>query len=276
MKKLILILLILVAMIAPFFVLKNLKRPFLRSQGVKQTLASSMELKTFQDNLLKYLKLRKEELAKGEIDRILAIRRDDICALWARAEILRRAYKFKESENLLNQVLVEYPEHAPSLVSLAYIKYRYNKFQDAFRLLSQALKQPDLDRENLALAYLIMGSINAKRATRGGPFAKVIYGTRIRGFFEKAKNVAPDMAEVRLGLGSFYLLAPKIAGGDIDKAIKELQCAEKLTPDFASVNARLAQAYKQKGDLGKYNFYIKRARDLEPANEILKELENQS
>jgi len=273
MKKIILVLVILIAAIMPFFIFKNTTCPFKRSPAKKQTPVCNLDLKICQENLIRYLKLRKEGLAQAEIEKILAVQRDDACALWAKAEILRRDYRFKESEELLNQILEKCPGHASSLISLAYIKYHDNKFQDALRLLNRALKQPGLDRENVALAYLLMGSINSKRATQGGLISKIAYGTRIKGFFEKAKNIAPDMAEAHLGLGTFYLLAPKIAGGDIDKAIVELEYALRLTPDFATVNARLAQAYKEKGDLVKYNFYAGITKKLDPENEVLKELE---
>lgn len=271
MKKFTFILLILIAAIVPFVVFKNATRPVSRP---KESLTCSIELKSCQENILKYLKLRKDNLASREIEKILAIQRDDICALWGKAEILRRAYKFEDSERLLNQVLAKCPGHTSSLISLAYIKYHDNKFQDASKLLKQALRQPDLERENRALVYMLMGSINAKKSSQGGLLSKIAYGTRIRGFFEKAKVYAPDLSEVRLGLGSFYLLAPKITGGDLDRAIEELECAVQLTPDFATANARLAQVYKQKGDLKKCNFYIQRAKELDPENEVIKEVEN--
>jgi len=272
MKRIIFVLLIAVAAIVPFLIFKNITCPLSRP---KENLTYTIELKTCQENLLKYLKLRKDNLATKEVDKILKMQPDDLCALWGKAEIFRRAYKFEDSERLLNQVLAKYPGHTSSLISLAYIKYHDNKFQDTSRLLKQALKHPDLKRENRALVYMLMGSINAKKAAQGGLLRKVTYGTRIRGFFEKAKVCAPDLSEVRLGLGSFYLLAPKITGGDVDRAIEELECAVQLTPDFATANVRLAQAYKQKGNLERYNFYIQRTKELDPENEVLKEIERE-
>jgi len=273
MKRFLLILPILIAAILPFFIFKNINRnpKQFSIQGPPQV--CSINLKACRENMLRYLKLRKDKLAQKEIEKILSVHRDDTSAMWAEAEILRRSYKFRESEELLNRILASCPAHSPSLVCLAYIKYRYNKFQDALKLLSLATRSADLDKENLALAYLIMGSINAKKASQGGIFSKLAYGMRVRGFFEKAKDIAPDMSEAHLGLGSFYLLAPKIVGGDVDKAVEELECAVKLTPDFASANARLAQAYRQKGNSRKYDFYIKRAKELDPGNEIVKEIE---
>lgn len=270
MKKIILVLVISAVGVVSSLFFKNLTCTV---HQAKKNLTCSIDLKACRDNLLKYLKLRKEGLAELEIEKILSIQRDDVCALWAKAEILRRDYKFEESKELLKQVLWQCPGHASSLISLAYIEYYDNKFQDASRLLKEALRQPDLDRENQALIYMLMGSINAKKASRRGFLSKVAYGARIAGYFERAKNIAPDLSEARLGLGTFYLLAPKIAGGNIERAIEELECAVKLTPDFATVNARLAQAYKHKGDLKKYDYYLRKAKELDPDNETAKEIE---
>ncbi len=93
-------------------------------------------------------------------------------------------------------------------------------------------------------------------------------------FAKKAKEINPKLPEVYLGLGCYYLLAPKVAGGNIERAIEELQCALQIAPEFCTACARLAQAYKKKGDLDKYNSYFKRAKELDPGNEVVKELEN--
>ena len=119
---------------------------------------------------------------------------------------------------------------------------------------------------------MLMGSINARRSSKGGFFSKLSYGTQIRRYFQKAADLAPGLSEAHLGLGSFYLKAPGIAGGNIDKAILELEKAVELTPDFATANARLAQAYKKKGDLAKFQHYLQRARELDPDNEALAEI----
>lgn len=253
MKKYILVLLILIASVS-----QGLCEPcpFEKGQG-----------------LLKYLKIRKDKLALAESEKILAVKPDDATALWVKAEVLRRAYKFRESEEILNRVLSKNPAHAPSLISLSYIRYHDNKFSQALKILKQVLRQPGLGKEDKALAYVFIGSINAKRASSGGFLSKVSYGTRVKGFFEKARDIAPDLPEAHLGLGTFYLLAPRIAGGNLDKAVKELEYTVTLAPDFATANVRLAQAYKKKGDFEKYNFYLKRARELDPENEILKQIE---
>ncbi|MFH0913215.1 MAG: hypothetical protein V1884_02910, partial [Candidatus Omnitrophota bacterium] len=219
------------------------------------------------------LKVRKDKLAAKEIEKILAIDPGDLCALWGRAEVFRRVYKFKDAEKILKQILAKSSDHASSLISLAYIRYHDYKFSEALKILKGVLRQPGLDSENKAMAYMLIGSINARRSMLGGLFSKLAYGTQIKGYFEKAKALAPDLPEAYLGLGTFCLLAPRISGGDVDRAIEELEYAVKLAPDFATPQARLAQAYKIKGNIEKYNFYIKRARELDPENEVAREIE---
>ena len=244
-----------------------------KPQTQELSMPSGIQQKDCSPELLQHLQYRKDNLALLEADRVLSQDPDNLCAWWARAEVLRRKYAFKEAEAILTQILAKFPEHIPSLISLAYVRYHDGNFETAQGILKCVLQHQGLERGNKALVYMLMGSVNAKKASAGGLFSKIAYGTRIKGYFEKANTLAPDLTEVHLGLGSFYLLAPKIAGGNIDKAIQELEYAVKIAPDFATANARLAQAYKVKGNLEKYNFYLKRAKELDPENEALKETE---
>jgi tetratricopeptide (TPR) repeat protein len=274
MKKYILFLLVLICVIAAFFLFRTSPRPsFGRPWSAQKASGlANPALQACQDNLAKYLKSRQDELALAQINKIISIDPADLCALWARAELLRRGRRFKESEMLLKQLLDCSPDYACGLITLAYIRYYYNEFDEALNMLLRVLKQPNLSNENKALAFMLIGSVNAKRSSRGWTLPRIIYGLKVKGFFEKARALAPDLAEVHLGLGSFYLLAPAVVGGDINKAIEELRCAINLAPDFATANARLAQAYKRKGNTEKYNFYLRRAQELDPGNEVLIEM----
>lgn len=218
------------------------------------------------------LKNRKDKDALVIFEKILSEQPDNLDALWGKAEVLRRTRKYKESENILNAILKKNPNHISSLISLSYIRYKDDKLNEAQKLINQALKTGDLDKENKALAYMMLGTINSRRSVKGWFFSKIAYGTQIKGYFLKAKGLAPDLPEVHLGLGTFYLKAPAIAGGDLDKAFEELNLALKIASDFATACARLAQYYKKIGDLERYDFYIKKAQELDPQNEVLKEI----
>ncbi len=228
-----------------------------------------------EDNSLKgafiLLKNRKDKEALAIFQRVLTSQPDSLDALWGKAEVLRRDRDYRQSEELLNKILNLNPKHIPALISLSYIRYKDDKLKEALRLVNQVLKINSLDKENQALAYMMLGSINSRRSQKGWFLSKVAYGTHIKSYFLRAKELAPELPEVHLGLGTFYLLAPAIIGGNLDNALQELELTVDIAPEFATANARLAQAYKKKGLQDKYNFYINRVKNLDPKNEVLNE-----
>lgn len=218
------------------------------------------------------LKIRKDKDALVIFEQVLMGQPGNLDAFWGKAEVLRRARKYTEAGGILDKILKKNSQHASSLISLAYLRYKDNRLNEALKLVNRALKCSYSDKENQALAYMMLGTINSRRSQKGWFFSKLKYGTQIKCYFLRARGLSPDLPEVHLGLGTFYLLAPAIAGGNLNKAFEELNIALKIAPDFATVNARLAQAYKKKGDLHKFNSYILRVNELDPENEVLKEI----
>jgi len=225
------------------------------------------------DETIDLLRRRNDELALAQFEKILANDPDNADALWAKAEVLRRIREYEKAEAVIRQVLAKNPEHLASLNTLAYIKYKEDDIDGALALVNRVLSSPDCDNENRGLAYMMLGTINSKIASDSGLVRKLTYAGKIKGNLLKAKQLAPNLAEVRLALGTFYLLAPMIIGGNINKAIRELEAAIEIAPDFATANARLAQAYKIKRLRDKYLLYLNRAKALDPENEVVTELE---
>ncbi|MFH1355391.1 MAG: hypothetical protein ABIH19_04515 [Candidatus Omnitrophota bacterium] len=223
---------------------------------------------------LELLRVREDKLALVVFKQRLEQDPDDLVALWGKAEVLRRRRDFQESEEILNGILLRDNFSIPALISLSYIRYNDGKLEQAEDLLNQILKRGCHDKDNLALIYMMLGSINSKRSKRGWLISKIKYGTQIKSYFLKAQALAPDLPEVHLGLGTFYLLAPAFFGGNLEEAIKELELAEKIAPGFATVKARLAQAYRKHGQQEKYNYYLNQVKELDPENEVLEELGN--
>ena len=225
------------------------------------------------NSAIELLRVRKDDQALGIFERVLADEPGNLDALWGKAEVLRRSRSYKESEGILNEILKKNSGHAPSLISLSYIAYKDDKLPEAEQLITRVFVSDYADEDSQALAYMMLGAINSKRAAgKASFFNKIKYGMQIKCHFLRAEALAPDLPEVHLGLGTFYLLAPPVFGRDIDKAIKELELAVKIAPDFATANARLAQCYKKKGLQDKYAFHITRAKELDPDNELLKGL----
>ncbi|MCX5714213.1 MAG: hypothetical protein NT033_05275, partial [Candidatus Omnitrophica bacterium] len=62
---------------------------------------------------LKLLKNRKDNQAFQNSEQILIFEPDNIDALWIKAEVLRRQNNYKNSEELLQGILRDSPEHNP-------------------------------------------------------------------------------------------------------------------------------------------------------------------
>lgn len=264
MKRFVLIIITVLIITSAYFINKAVN-------SVCPAARNSLFKKTAEDKGLKLLAERKDSSALNIFEQILKAEPQNPDALWGKAEVLRRRHKLKESEQILNGILAKDPGHLSSLNSLAYIKYLDNKIDESERIVERILKHSRLDKENQALAFLLLGAIYSKRTQEGWLFSKIKYGTQIRHYFELARQTAPEMPETHLGIGTFYLKAPAIVGGDINKALKELELSVSMAPDFATANARLAQAYKKMGAMGKYNYYLNKAKTLDPLDEAVKE-----
>ena len=269
-KYLLMILGVIVIFASVFQVDGHFRIPELIAQEARLT-AHEKSKQTIDDAFM-LLKHRKDDDALFILKKILWREPENLDALWGKAEVLRRKCDYKEAQALLNKILRQNPNHQLSLISLAYIIYKEDKLDEALRLAKRVLLSHPPDKENQALAYIMLGAINTKRAAKGGFLCKIRYGIHIKGYFLKAEALAPQLPETHLAIGTFYLFAPALTGGYLDLALQELEQAVRIAPEFATANARLAAAFKNKGNLEKYNYYIKRARKLDPENEVLREL----
>ncbi|UCC94608.1 MAG: tetratricopeptide repeat protein [Candidatus Omnitrophota bacterium] len=219
---------------------------------------------------LVYLNNHKDAEAGEIFKKILSLNPRTIEAQWGLAEVLRRKKKMKESEAVLNKIIKANPRFSPAYISLAYLKYTQTKFTEAVRLALKVQKQgrDKVDLSNYTRAYLIYAGAKGMIASRGGPLSKLVNGTAVLPNLKKAEKLQPESVAVLFGLGSFYFLAPPIAGGNIDKALTYLAKAIKIDPLFADAYVRLAQIYKAKKDMQKYQEYIEKALKIDPNNEL--------
>ncbi len=218
---------------------------------------------------LSMLRKRNDLDALGIFEAALSENPLNIDALWGKAEILRRQRKYNESEQILNEVIKINPSHVSSLITLAYIRYHENKLSLAMELIKKAINSKGIDSENEAMAYVMLGTINARLASDNSLLNRLKYSTKIKPAFIKAIRLSPNLPEAHLALGTFYLLAPSMIGGNINKALVELQYSVKITPNFATANARLSQAFKKIGDEEKSKFYLEKAEALDPNAEVM-------
>ena len=146
-------------------------------------------------------------------------------------------------------------------------------FKEAIRLVTKVQKQGKnkVDLSNYARAYAIFAGAKGMIASNGGPLSKVVNGMQVLPTLKKAERLQPNSPAVLFGLGSFYFLAPRVAGGNVDKALEYLERAIAADPLFADAYVRLAQIYKNKGNEQKYELYIDKALEIDPDNELAKD-----
>ncbi len=237
----------------------------------KETVLSNPDLiDNFYSLALVYLNQHKDKEAGEIFDRILVVDPDVFEAEWGRAEVLRRMHRMKESQDILKRLIKEHPAFAPALITLAYIRYIEMNFEETVRLGKRVIKlgRDHVDDPNYALAYMIVGGAKGMLAHYGGPISKPVNGLAVGGYLKAGEKIQPNKAAVLFGLGNYFLLAPSIAGRDIDKAEKYFKKAIDAEPLFSDVYVRLAQVYQVRGDRAGYDRYIDQALLIDPGNEI--------
>jgi tetratricopeptide (TPR) repeat protein len=219
---------------------------------------------------LALLNLHKDSQAKAAFLEAARLDPGVYQARWGTAEVLRRQHDLKASESLLQAIIKDHPDFAPAYISLAYIRYIQGQYNDAVTLAQTviAMGRRNVDLSNYTRAYLILAGSKGMIAHYGGPFSKVVNGTAVFSTLKKAQKLQPDSPGVLFGLGAYYLLAPKLAGGDLVKAEGYLQGVLKADPLFTDAYVRLAQLYRAQGDLKLYNQYLEKALQIDPGNEL--------
>jgi tetratricopeptide (TPR) repeat protein len=225
---------------------------------------------------LVYLGMHKDSEAQGIFGKMKTLDPVSVEAAWGEAELLRRKHELEKSDLALQDIIDAQPDFVPAYISRAYVKYLRQDFNASVDLASAvlAMGREKVDKGNYMRAYLIVGGGKGMIAHYGGPLSKIINGRGILSTLKKAESLNPDDAEVLFGLGSYYLLAPALVGGDIDKGLDHLERAVKADPLRADGYVRLAQAYKMKGNKEKYQAYLKQALEIDPGSELALDIKN--
>ncbi|MDD5680999.1 MAG: TRAP transporter TatT component family protein [Candidatus Omnitrophica bacterium] len=243
-------------------------------QGLTQSLTAFKQMPASIENNyilgLAYLNQHRDKEAEAAFRRILENDPAVFEAKWGIAETLRRQHKINEAQGMLNEILIEQPEFYPAVISLAYVQYIQMDFQGSARLAKKVIEagRTKADLSNYTRAFCLYAGAKGMIAHYGGLFSKLINGTAVKSNLEKAEALQPNSAGVLFGLGSFYLLAPEFAGGDISKSEAYLRKSIKIDPNFADAYVRLAQLYKIKGNNTMFNKYLNKALEIDPENEL--------
>lgn len=225
---------------------------------------------------LAQLNLHHDREARESFEKIIASDQQSIPAKWGLAEALRRDHELTRAAQMLKEIVGSDPGFAPAYISLGYIQYTKRDFEQAVELASRVLKsgRENVDLSNYVRAYLLMAGSKGMIAHYGGPFSKLINGTAVYPMLKKAEALQPNAPGVLFGIGSFYLLAPRLVGGNLEEAQKYLLRAIDVDPQFSDAYVRLAQVYQIKGDNRTYEEYLSKALAIDPKNEVALDIKN--
>ncbi len=152
--------------------------------------------------------------------RLLAILSMAACTtLWAQTNLddaakAIKARNFTSAQATLEQALKATPDHAQALALMGELHLANRAPEKAAEFLDKAIaQQPDKARY-----HLLRGHALGMRASQVNIMRAMTMAGDIRAAYEKAVELDPRDRAVRFGLFSFYLVAPSLAGGGLDKA----------------------------------------------------------
>ncbi|HEX5687146.1 MAG TPA: hypothetical protein VFY73_24285 [Ideonella sp.] len=96
--------------------------------------------------------------------------------------------------------------------------------------------------------HYMLGNLMGVQALRGGMFKAMGMAGRIRESFEKAVALQPESFNHRTALMQYFLAAPGIAGGGVDKARELAQATEAKQPEQARCLRAMVAIYEDKFD----------------------------
>lgn len=185
------------------------------------------------------------------------------------AIMLMREHRHAESRAILTRVLEAHPDFYPALIVLSHLHYLQKDFAQSYALARRLIvRKKELSQYHYMVSLLLAAGAKGIM-TKKSPVRAIPAYFEVNGYFKEAQKLMPDSAEFLYGLGSYHLLTPPVAGGNVDLAITMLEKSKQLTPRNTHVYVRLAQAYRFKGNESAYRQNIARASEIDPRDELL-------
>jgi len=157
-----------------------------------------------------------------------------------KAKQLVKDKKLTEAIILLEEIIEDNESNAEAYFVLGKVNMELKEFGDASDSFEEAV---ELENDNSEYHYWL-GRAYGADARESNIFSKAILAPKIKSQFEIAVQLDSNNVGARNGLAQYYLQAPGIAGGDVDKAIEHANIIIKS--DEQNGRMILANAYMQK------------------------------
>lgn len=130
---------------------------------------------------------------------------------------LYHAARYAEGRVQLEQILAAHEETAVAHYYLGKIYLQLRDYDQAVAHCKTAVK---IQPEN-AEYHFCLGLSYGKKAEHASFLAKAFLAPRIKKSFRQAVALDPNHIQARIGLANFYIHAPVLWGGDLDKAYEQ-------------------------------------------------------
>jgi len=145
---------------------------------------------------------------------------------------------------LLQPVLAAQPSNAAAHLLLCRVYYSEEVIDNSVRECEQAVAIAPTDSDN----QMWMGRAYGLKASNASPFSALGLAKKVRQSFERAAQLNPANVPAATALGEFYIAAPGLVGGGLDKAQRVADQIQHLSP--ASSHRLLAMIAEKKKDTG--------------------------
>lgn len=182
-------------------------------------------------------------------------------AATSKAEAALASGRADAATELLQAELKANPQDAHAELLLCRVDY---SIELADRAVEACERATTLDRTDSA-AQLWLGRAEGMKASRVNPFSAYGLAKRVRAAFEQAVALNPRSVVAMNDLGEFYVNAPGVVGGGVDKATALAAKLQAISP--AAAARLLALVAEKKGDLTSAEAGFKKAVALSPTPE---------
>jgi tetratricopeptide (TPR) repeat protein len=145
---------------------------------------------------------------------LAAVARPQAGADVATAIQLYHAARYAEGRKMLEQVLATHQDDA---VAHYYLGKMYLKLRDYDQAVAHCKSAVKIQKQN-AEYHFCLGLSYGKKAEGASFLAKAFLAPRIKKSFRQAVALDPNHIQARVGLANFYIRAPVLWGGNLDKA----------------------------------------------------------
>ena len=155
------------------------------------------------------------------------------------ANVLLQQGRVDEATVRLHDVLAAQPGDAEAHQLLCRVYYAQNIVDTAIRECELAVSNAPSSSDN----QMWLGRAYGFKASHANPFAALHLAIKVRTCFERAVELDPENVRAMSDLGEFYVEAPSLIGGGLDKA---QALAARMQPHFPSESHRLLALVAEK------------------------------